>query len=78
MEEREVSGISKATMLIEEFHQKFHSIQFTAHPADISGDSPGKGSNVAWAALRLSEAYPYADRENIIITIIDGTFTLTL
>ncbi|KAH7309100.1 glycosyl transferase family group 2-domain-containing protein [Stachybotrys elegans] len=72
MEQREDGGKKKASTLVEEFHDKFSSIQYTLHPADIAGDAAGKGSNVAWAASRLSEAYAHVDRKNVVITVIDA------
>lgn len=55
MEQRETSAETKALSLINEFIKKFRSIDFTIHPSDIPGDCPGKGSNVDWAARKLSE-----------------------
>jgi hypothetical protein len=42
------------------------------HPADIPNDSPGKSSNISWAARKASERYPLNIRDDVIITVIDG------
>lgn len=78
MEQRESGVEMKASSLVSEFDQKFRRIEFTLHPSDIPGESPGKGSNVAWAARKLSEKYPMATRRDVIITSIDGACTGTI
>lgn len=72
MEQREANVEVKALSLISEFAKKFRSIDFTLHPSDIPGESAGKGSNVAWAARKLSEKYSMTVRKDVIITGIDG------
>ena len=72
MEQREHNVELKAMNLIQEFVKKFRSIDFTLHPSDIPGEAPGKGSNMAWAARKLSERYPMAARKDVIVTGIDG------
>lgn len=72
MEQREHNGELKAMNLIQEFVKKFRSIDFTLHPSDIPGESPGKGSNLAWAARKLSERYPSQIRKDVIVTGIDA------
>lgn len=72
MEQREHNVELKAMNLIQEFVKKFRSIDFTLHPSDIPGESPGKGSNLAWAARKLSERYPLTQRKDVIITGIDA------
>ncbi|KAI5861830.1 glycosyl transferase family group 2-domain-containing protein [Durotheca rogersii] len=72
MEQREHNVELKAMNLIQEFVKKFRSIDFTLHPSDIPGESPGKGSNVAWAARKLSEKYSMAVRKDVIVTGIDA------
>lgn len=62
--------------LIQEFVKKFRSIDFTLHPSDIPGEAPGKGSNMAWAARKLSERYSMTQRKDVIVTGIDGTCAL--
>ncbi|PHH71340.1 hypothetical protein CDD82_6579 [Ophiocordyceps australis] len=72
MEQREANGEGKALSLIEEFVKKFRSIDYTVHPADIAGESAGKGSNLAWAAKKLSAKYSMGMRKNVIVTGIDA------
>ena len=72
MEEREAHAHSKALQLVDDFSSKFRFIGYTLHPGDIPGESAGKGSNVAWAARKLSERYPIEKRKNIVVTGIDG------
>ena len=72
MEQREANVEVKALSLISEFAKKFRSIDFTLHPSDIPGESAGKGSNVAWAARKLSEKYTLPIRKDVVITGIDG------
>ncbi|ORY65869.1 glycosyl transferase family group 2-domain-containing protein [Pseudomassariella vexata] len=72
MEQREHNVELKAMNLIQEFVKKFRSIDFTLHPSDIPGESPGKGSNAAWAARKLSERYSIGMRKDVIITGIDA------
>lgn len=78
MEQREPNVEVKAMSLISEFAKKFRSIDFTLHPSDIPGESAGKGSNVAWAARKLSEKYAMAIRKDVIVTGIDGEFLSSL
>ncbi|KAJ4272077.1 hypothetical protein NW762_000787 [Fusarium torreyae] len=72
MEQREDNAETKALGLIQEFVKKFRSIDFTLHPSDIPGEAAGKGSNIGWAARKLSEKYPVSMRKNVIITGIDA------
>ncbi|KAI1374128.1 glycosyl transferase family group 2-domain-containing protein [Hypoxylon crocopeplum] len=72
MEQREHNVELKAMNLIQEFVKKFRSIDFTLHPSDIPGESPGKGSNLAWAARKLSERYAMNIRQDVIVTGIDA------
>lgn len=75
MEQREANGESKALALIQEFVKKFRSIDYALHPADIPGESAGKGSNLGWAARKLSAKYSMGMRRHVIVTGIDGTST---
>lgn len=72
MEQREANVELKAMGLVQEFVKKFRSIDFTIHPSDIPGEAAGKGSNVDWAARKLSERYPLAARKDVLVTGIDG------
>lgn len=72
MEQREHNAETKATRFTNEFSKKFRSIDFTVHPSDIPGELAGKGSNMAWAARKLSEKYSLGQRKDVIVTGIDG------
>ncbi|POR36376.1 Uncharacterized protein TPAR_03425 [Tolypocladium paradoxum] len=72
MELREVNGESKALSLVQEFAKKFRSIDYTLHPGDIPGEAAGKGSNVGWAARKLSAKYSVGIRKDVIVTGIDA------
>lgn len=76
MEEREVEGTTKALSLIQQFANKFRFIDFTSHPGDIPGEAAGKGSNLGWAARKLSANYAMGQRRDVIITGIDGKLLL--
>ena len=54
MEGREVGAEGKAARLLLSYRDTFAEIFATFHPAGIPGETPGKGSNEAWA---LREAY---------------------
>jgi len=60
MEEREAGAQRKAARLLLAFRGRFGEIFATFHPAGLPGETPGKGSNEAWAArqayARLIEA----------------------
>ena len=71
MEQREEKAESKALDLIQRFVKKFKAIDFTIHPPDIPGEAAGKGSNMAWAAKKLSEKYLASNRKNVVVTGID-------
>lgn len=77
MEVRENNVELKAMGLVQEFIKKFRSMDFTIHPANIPGESAGKGSNMAWAVRKLSEKYSMDARKDVIITGIDGRFSQT-
>ncbi|KAK4164258.1 glycosyl transferase family group 2-domain-containing protein [Cladorrhinum sp. PSN259] len=72
MEQREQNAELKASRLINEFSKKFRFIDFTMHPSDIPGELAGKGSNMAWAARKLSERYLIGQRKDVIVTGIDA------
>ncbi|GIW14119.1 MAG: hypothetical protein KatS3mg062_1558 [Tepidiforma sp.] len=59
MEDREPGAREKAARLIARYPGVFADIFATFHPANLPGETPGKGSNEAWAAreahLRLIE-----------------------
>ncbi|KAL7925026.1 glycosyl transferase family group 2 domain-containing protein [Trichoderma austrokoningii] len=72
MELRETGGEAKALSLVQRYLKKFRSIDYTLHPGDIPGEAAGKGSNVAWAARKLSSNYTISIRKNVIVTGIDA------
>jgi hypothetical protein len=72
MELREVDVDTKALTILQEFVKRFRSIEYTLHPSNIPGESAGKGSNVAWAARKLSEKYSLALRKDVIVSSIDA------
>lgn len=72
MEQREVEGEAKALTLVQKYVKKFRSIDYAMHPGDIPGEAAGKGSNMAWAARKLSAKYSMTVRKDVIITGIDG------
>lgn len=73
MEGREPNSDVKALSLVVEYLKKFHIIDYTVHPGDIPNESPGKSSNISWAARKVSERYTDISRDDVIITVIDGT-----
>lgn len=60
MEERETGAQRKAARLLLAYRGRFGDIFATFHPSGIAGETPGKGSNEAWAArqahIRLIDA----------------------
>lgn len=50
MEAREAGADEKATRLVDRFRPHFANMIATFHPPGIPGETPGKGSNEAWAA----------------------------
>ena len=74
MEQREDDANTKALGLIQEFANKFRYIDFSLHPAGIPGEAAGKGSNIGWAAKKLSARYNLEQRQSVIVTGIDGTY----
>jgi hypothetical protein len=73
MEAREVNSDTKARGLISEYLKKFHVMDYTVHPGEIPNESPGKSSNIAWAARKASERYTTIMRDDVIFTVIDGS-----
>ena len=58
----------------QEFDDKFFKFLITAHPANLPGEIPGKGSNQTWAAKEVKKLIidslqiPY---ENILVSVFD-------
>jgi hypothetical protein len=76
MEARELEADKKASELLAKFKNKFRLITTTFHPGNIPGESPGKSSNLKWAAKRASEEYELASRKDVVLTSIDGMHSL--
>jgi len=55
MEAREHGAVEKAANLLARYRHHFHDAFATFHPAGIVGETPGKGSNEAWAAREAYE-----------------------
>ncbi len=58
----------------EEFGGRFGRFLVTVHPANLTGEAPGKGSNEAWAALRAKETLidPLKlDYDRILVSVFD-------
>lgn len=63
-----------AAVLQQEFGHKFYRFIVTEHPADIVGETKGKGSNISWAGrVAIKEIdrlkIPY---ENVLVTTLDS------
>ena len=74
MEASELGHGAKAESLAEYFKDSFLHFIITVHPADIPGESRGKGSNVSYAArVGCSEMIRRGvDRRRVILTISDS------
>ncbi|KAI8391497.1 glycosyl transferase family group 2-domain-containing protein [Radiomyces spectabilis] len=74
MEASEPEHEAKGQRLQAVFENRFAHFIVTAHPADIPGESRGKGSNVAYAARHGSQELLRrgVDRRRIILTISDS------
>ncbi len=68
------SAVEIAEKIKKEYENKFFKFLITIHPADIQGEIPGKGSNIAWAGKKSKEEIidalqiPY---ENVIVSAFD-------
>ncbi len=56
MEQKEESAQLKAAALSREFEGSFARLLVTMHPAGLPGETPGKGSNEAWASREARRA----------------------
>jgi len=75
MEEREEGAKEKAKLLRHEFATQFRYCIATYHPPGIKGETPGKSSNVKWAAQRLldDELVRYKlNIDKVILTVADA------
>lgn len=74
-EERDEKNFSElANRLESEYAGQFFKLLVTLHPANVPGEVPGKGSNIAWAGRRAQElidqlAIPY---EKVIVSSFDS------
>ena len=66
MEEREPGADLKAQRLIDRFPDTFAGIFSTFHPFGLPGDTPGKGSNEAWAAREAFSRLIEDERDDIL------------
>ncbi|KAI7472615.1 hypothetical protein KC351_g11566 [Hortaea werneckii] len=72
-EEREIGASAKAMDLIASFKGRFRRISFTLHPGDLPNEAPGKSSNEAWAAKKISEDFSIHDnQENVMVITMDA------
>jgi hypothetical protein len=73
MELGEVGAEAKGAMLVKEFEDQFHTMDYTLHPRGIPREAQGKSSNICWAAKYISGRYQAAKmKRNVVITVIDG------
>ncbi|KUJ14343.1 uncharacterized protein LY89DRAFT_136225 [Mollisia scopiformis] len=72
MEQRELTAKAKAAQLVSKFKGCFRFIAATFHPEDIAGESPGKSSNLSWAARAASKRYEIETRRDVVLTSIDA------
>lgn len=79
MEASEINYEQKAENLTTYFKDSFLQFIVTAHPADIPGESRGKGSNVAFAARHgCAQMLQHGiDRKRIILTVSDSDSNIT-
>ncbi|KAI7906913.1 uncharacterized protein BX663DRAFT_494184 [Cokeromyces recurvatus] len=79
MEASELNYEQKAINLENYFKDSFLQFIITAHPADIPGESRGKGSNVAYAARHgCAQMLQHGiDRRQIILTISDSDSSIS-
>ncbi|KAE8442384.1 hypothetical protein EG329_003400 [Mollisiaceae sp. DMI_Dod_QoI] len=72
MEQREETARTKAALLVSRYKSRFRCIAATFHPQDIPGESPGKSSNLSWAARIASKRYEPEMRRDVVLTSIDA------
>jgi hypothetical protein len=75
MEAREPEAREKAETLMAQYKGKFYCLLATFHPANLSGEAPGKGMNETWAVHCAREEL--IDRlgiplSQIVVTVIDS------
>lgn len=63
IEERDKErAMANAEIIQKEFGHEFYKLLVVEHPANIPGEMPGKGSNIAWAGRKTKE---FIDSQNI-------------
>lgn len=74
MEATEADYLEKATILKQEFTDMFKHFIITCHPANIEGESRGKGSNVNWAVRHAcKEILRFGlSMKQIVLTVCDS------
>lgn len=74
MEASELNYEQKSNNLADYFKDSFLQFIITAHPADIPGETRGKGSNVAYAARHgcAQMLQQGIDRRRVILTVSDS------
>ncbi|KAI6994927.1 hypothetical protein KC360_g6692 [Hortaea werneckii] len=73
LEEREVGVHTKAMDLIASFKGSFRNMSFTLHPGNLPNEAPGKSSNEAWAAKKISEDFSMSsNKENVVVVTMDA------
>jgi hypothetical protein len=81
MEARESGAEGKATRLLLGYREVFADIFATYHPGDVLGETPGKGSNEAWAlrqAYRRLIATGHDDIDRYTVTSCDADAVFSL
>jgi hypothetical protein len=71
MESREVGSEQKALQLKMEFMEVFAALEYSIHPV-ITGEAPGKSSNVNWAARYMASEFDVKEYTCQVITVIDS------
>lgn len=75
LEERTLASTRETGEKIKrEFGSAFGKFLITVHPKDLAGEIPGKGSNEAWAAMRVKEEIidPLKmDERRILVSVFD-------
>lgn len=73
MEARDPDGESTAKHLQTTFAGRFLDLRYTVHPGDIPGESPGKSSNVSWAAKDVERRYQNnLAWKDVLVTVMDS------
>jgi len=74
MEETEVGHSMKGASLESEFRHRFKEFIVTVHPAGVPGESPGKASNVGYAARTAASALVSKgySMKQMILTVSDA------